>query len=92
MNDSTPRPTGGGTTAKRQVVFAAVRETENDVVDGARSPAASSRRVIVANESHQGAVDMQITTIGLDIAKNVNLRPVPSKGFGDCLRQISGTK
>jgi len=27
--------------------------------------------VIVVNESHQGAVDMQITTIGLDIAKNV---------------------
>jgi len=28
-------------------------------------------RVIVAIESHQGALDMQITTIGLDIAKNV---------------------
>jgi hypothetical protein len=27
--------------------------------------------VIVAFESHQGAVDMQVTTIGLDIAKNV---------------------
>jgi Transposase len=27
--------------------------------------------VIVAIESHQGALDMQITTIGLDIAKNV---------------------
>jgi transposase len=27
--------------------------------------------VIVVNESHQGAIDMQITTIGLDIAKNV---------------------
>jgi transposase len=27
--------------------------------------------VIVVNESHQGAVDMQIITIGLDIAKNV---------------------
>jgi hypothetical protein len=27
--------------------------------------------VIVVNESHQGAVDMQISTIGLDIAKNV---------------------
>jgi hypothetical protein len=27
--------------------------------------------VIVANDSHQGAVDMQTTTIGLDIAKNV---------------------
>jgi len=34
-------------------------------------PAASSDRVIVVNESHQGAVPMQITTIGLDIAKNV---------------------
>jgi hypothetical protein len=27
--------------------------------------------VIVAIESHQGAIDMLITTIGLDIAKNV---------------------
>jgi transposase len=27
--------------------------------------------VIVVNESHQGAVHMQVTTIGLDIAKNV---------------------
>jgi transposase len=27
--------------------------------------------LIVVNESHQGAVTMQITTIGLDIAKNV---------------------
>jgi transposase len=27
--------------------------------------------VIVAIESHQGAFDMQVTTIGLDIAKNV---------------------
>ena len=27
--------------------------------------------MIVVNESHQGAVHMQITTIGLDIAKNV---------------------
>src|ERR1700684_2619707 len=34
-------------------------------------PAASSHRVTVVNESHQGAVHMQVTTIGLDIAKNV---------------------
>ena len=27
--------------------------------------------MIVAIESHQGAIDMQVTTIGLDIAKNV---------------------
>ena len=27
--------------------------------------------MIVANESHQGAIHMQIATIGLDIAKNV---------------------
>ena len=27
--------------------------------------------MIVATESHQGAIDMQVTTIGLDIAKNV---------------------
>src|ERR1039458_4992951 len=34
-------------------------------------PATSCRKVVVAIESHQGAFDMQITTIGLDIAKNV---------------------
>ena len=27
--------------------------------------------MIVAIKSHQGAIDMQVTTIGLDIAKNV---------------------
>jgi len=27
--------------------------------------------MIVAIESHQGAIDMQVTSIGLDIAKNV---------------------
>ncbi len=27
--------------------------------------------MIVVNESHQGAIDMPVTTIGLDIAKNV---------------------
>ena len=46
-------------------------ESDFDVVDGARSRQRVSHRVIVANESHQGAVQMQITTIGLDIAKNV---------------------
>src|ERR1700688_2629791 len=34
-------------------------------------PTTSSDRLIVVNESHQGAVPMQITTIGLDTAKNV---------------------
>jgi hypothetical protein len=34
-------------------------------------PATRCPRVIVAIESHQGAIDMQVTTIGLDIAKNV---------------------
>ena len=34
-------------------------------------PATKCPRVIVAIESHQGAIDMQVTTIGLDIAKNV---------------------
>jgi transposase len=34
-------------------------------------PTASSDRVIVVDESNQGAVHMQIATIGLDIAKNV---------------------
>src|SRR6202451_4605831 len=34
-------------------------------------PAARSDRVIVVDGSHQGAVHMQVATIGLDIAKNV---------------------
>src|SRR5580693_954493 len=40
---------------------------------GGRCPlrTTSSDRLIVVNESHQGAVHMQVTTIGLDIAKNV---------------------
>ena len=42
-----------------------------DVVDGARSQQRIASKVIVAIESHEGAVQMQITTIGLDIAKNV---------------------
>ena len=42
-----------------------------DVVDGARSRQLAPHRLIVVNESHQGAVHMQVTTIGLDIAKNV---------------------
>ena len=42
----------------------------NDVVDGA-APGSEVPIVIAANESHQAAVQMQITTIGLDIAKNV---------------------
>ena len=42
-----------------------------DVVDGARSRQRAPDRLMVVNKSHQGAVAMQITTIGLDIAKNV---------------------
>jgi hypothetical protein len=42
-----------------------------DVVDGARSRHRSAIEWFVENESHQGAVHMQITTIDLDIAKNV---------------------
>ena len=42
----------------------------NDVVDDARSPQRVAGKVIVARIT-QGAVHMQITTIGLDIAKNV---------------------
>jgi transposase len=42
-----------------------------DVVDGARSRQTKCHRVLVAIESHQGAVHMRVTTIGLDIAKNV---------------------
>jgi transposase len=42
-----------------------------DVVDGARSRHRSAIGWFVADESHEGAVHMQITTIGLDIAKNV---------------------
>jgi hypothetical protein len=34
------------------------------------APGSEPPRVIVANESHQGAIHMQIATIGLDIAKN----------------------
>jgi hypothetical protein len=49
--------------------FSAVQKVAPDVMDGARSR--QRVRMIVANESHQGAVDMQIATIGLDIAKNV---------------------
>ena len=29
------------------------------------------QKVIVADESHEGAVHMQISTLGIDIAKNV---------------------
>ena len=42
-----------------------------DVVDGARSRQTKCHRVIVIDESHEGTVHMQMTTIGLDIAKNV---------------------
>jgi len=35
------------------------------------APSSELPMVIVAIESHQGAIDMQVTTIGLDIAKNV---------------------
>ena len=49
----------------------AVHEFVPDVVDGARSQQRECPRVIVAIELHQGAIDMQVTTIGLDIAKNV---------------------
>jgi len=38
---------------------------------GPRPLPATNRQVIAATNSHQGAVHMQITTIGLDIAKNV---------------------
>ena len=42
-----------------------------DVVDGARSRHRSAIGVIVGDESHEGAVHMQVSTIGLDLAKNV---------------------
>src|SRR3954449_5929327 len=42
-----------------------------DVVDGARSQQRAALGCARCSESHQGAFDMQITTIGLDIAKNV---------------------
>src|SRR5271165_2370903 len=42
-----------------------------DVVDGARSRHRSAIGWFVEDESHEGAIDMQVTTIGLDIAKNV---------------------
>ena len=34
-------------------------------------PASKCHRVVVVDESHEGTVQMQVTTIGLDIAKNV---------------------
>ena len=42
-----------------------------DVMDGARSQQRVALGWSLRSESHQGALDMQITTIGLDIAKNV---------------------
>jgi hypothetical protein len=42
-----------------------------DVVDGARSRHRSAIGWCVGDESHEGAIHMQFTTIGLDIAKNV---------------------
>ena len=47
-----------------------VSSSDFDVVDGARS---RHRCAIgcVGSKSHEGAVQMQISTIGLDIAKNV---------------------
>src|SRR5467141_1627499 len=44
---------------------------EFDVVDGARSRHRCAIGCFVGGESHEGAVQMQISTIGLDIAKNV---------------------
>jgi hypothetical protein len=41
-----------------------------DVVDGARSRHRGVIGWFVRDESHEGPVHMQITTIGLDIAKN----------------------
>src|SRR5205807_8575008 len=45
--------------------------TEFDVVDGARSRHRCAIGCFVGSESHEGADQMQISTIGLDIAKNV---------------------
>src|SRR6266498_1240124 len=45
--------------------------TESDEVDGAHSGALMCHRVIVRDESHERAVHMQISTIGIDLAKNV---------------------
>ncbi len=53
-----------------------------DVVDGARSQQRGTPGLIVAIESHQGAIDMQVTTIGLDIAKNVfQIHSIDAAGF-----------
>ena len=45
--------------------------TALDVVDGARSRHRSAIGWFVEDDHMRGAVHMQITTIGLDIAKNV---------------------
>ena len=54
-------------------IFPTLLQRMKSVPFGGRCPLAATRypRVIVAIESHQGAIDMQVTTIGLDIAKNV---------------------
>src|SRR5258708_32903518 len=49
----------------------ACRSGAFDVVDGARSRHRCAIGCFVGSESHEGAVQMQISTIGLDIAKNV---------------------
>src|ERR1700749_2133939 len=46
-------------------------------------PATRCLRVIVVNESHQGVIDMQVATIGLDITKNVfQVHAIDGEGEG----------
>src|SRR6266550_1007669 len=60
------RPVGS-----RRRIAGRAAPTAIDVVDGARSRHRCAIGCFVGSESHEGAVQMQISTIGLDIAKNV---------------------
>jgi len=52
------------------------------VVDGARSRHRCAIGCFVGSESHEGAVQMQISTIGLDIAKNAARPKSPRTSSG----------
>src|ERR1700693_6528620 len=59
-------------TGKERTSANAPKNYAIDVVDGARSAASKCHRVVASKRTTlRGAVHMQITTIGLDIAKNV---------------------
>jgi transposase len=60
-----------------------------DGVDDARSRHQVCQRVIVSNESPEGVVHMQVSTIGIDLAKNVfQIHGVDSSGKVVVTRQL----